>query len=505
MNSSVLRGSGKFSSNPKPKAKTLTTRLLQNSYLPSQRPAADELPPIFNSKTFSSKVAAEIRPLTSKIGFDAVEYRLTRADGQIRACHIPHPAAYSNLVFTIEEHWSKIPNIFDNHRSYIRPRLHSDGRLIVMKYDAWLTKTLRSLKWKMNAKYVAHADVANFFPSVYTHSISWALVGTQEAKGSNRRKWFDDIDKAYQRTKRGETNGVLIGPATSNFATEIILGKIDEELGRKHYRFYRHVDDYRCYCEDREKAEAFLADLSRQLSKYKLVLNSRKSGVLALPAPDAEPWVMELRRISKTIGKKPKSGEISYFLNQVTQIAESYGQRNAYKYAASVLKNKRMSQNSKVTTFTHLLGLSQFSPNLISQLIKFLPNSSHCREHEIGGAIVDHLKETIRFRRSDSTAWLLYLAHRSGGKISDEIVDEIVAQEDCIPLLIVFAIGDDRQKSKVVKFAKQVISLPDPYDAHSHWLLIYELFRVGALKKCGKDQECFKIMQKHKVGFCTLL
>lgn len=230
---------GRFFSKSTPKhssiplsSSSLIDRILTKGLLPNQRPSADELPPVFSSETFSTDVARKISAFRTKgsMGFDAVEYRLTRADGQIRAAHIPHPVAYANLALAFERHWDHFPDIFSNENSYIRPRMHRDGRLIIMRYDSWLTKTLKSLKWRQDSRYIAHADIANFFPSIYTHSLGWAIDGIKQAKSSKGKAWYDDFDNHLRKTKRNETNGVLIGPVTSNLVTETILWRVDEKL-----------------------------------------------------------------------------------------------------------------------------------------------------------------------------------------------------------------------------------------------------------------------------------
>lgn len=391
--------------------KTLSERLLQRSYFPNQRPAEDELPPIFSSLSFTRPLGVQLARLVPKRsnGFDAVEYRLTRSDGQIRASHIPHPAAYAHLIVVLEKHWAKLPDIFNNHESYIRPRNHPDGRVVIMKYDSWLTKTLKSLKWQSNSKYIAVADISNFFPSVYTHSLGWAIDGIQNAKTSKGQAWYDELDRAFRLTKRNETNGVLIGPATSNIATEIILGKVDEKLRKKNYRFYRHIDDYRCYCLTKEEAESFHSDLTRFIGYFKLYLNTKKSKILKLPATTDDPWVMEVRSQARGLGKRPKSGQISLFLDQVIEIEKRHGDANAYKYAATVLSSKTLSQNSKVTAFIKLLGLSQFAPNLTSTLFRFLPDQLNSRIHELGPVLLGRIPDAVRSNRSDVVSWLLFL------------------------------------------------------------------------------------------------
>ena len=444
-------------------------------------------------------------PRKSSSGFDAVEYRLTRADGQIRASHIPHPLAYANLVLKIETHWEKFPDIFNNYHSYIRPRLHPDGRLIIMKYDSWLTKTLKSLKWRLNSKYIAQVDIANFFPSIYTHSFGWAIDDIQSAKKSGGKKWYDEVDRAFRLTKRNETNGVLVGPATSNIATEVILGKIDEKLSKRSYRFYRHIDDYKCYCKSREEAEAFIADITRFLSYYKLSINNKKSKIVSLPNPATEPWVSELRMAARTLGKRPTSGQVSFFLDCVTEIASRYGEGNAFKYAATVIASKSLNQNAKVTAFIYLLGLSQFHPNLTGCLLPFLPNMERCKFHGLGTEIIFRLQESIRYARSDETTWLIFLAYKAAESIPPDLVDKILNGRDCIPSLLIFATGDNDAKKKVARVARSAVSSPDAFDAQSQWILVYELYRVGAIRSAGSDKAWFDEMIAHHVKFCDLI
>jgi hypothetical protein len=258
----------------------ITDSLLQNNYLPCQRTRGDELPPIFESKTFTRSVALSFAGLgetSPKPGHDAVEYKLTRPDGQTRTLHIPHPAAYARLVLTLEKHWHLLPNLFENKSSYIKPRFRKDGRLFVMNYSSWITKTLGGLKLRLTSKFVAKADISSFYSSIYTHSIPWALVGLQAAKRSDRRQWFDEIDQAFQAAKRKETNGVAIGPGTSNIAGEIILYRVDEYLRSKGYKFYRYIDDYTAFTDSQQTAELFINELSQQLAKYKLSLNTKKA------------------------------------------------------------------------------------------------------------------------------------------------------------------------------------------------------------------------------------
>lgn len=105
------------------------------------------------------------------------------------------------------------------------------------------------------------ADISNCFPSVYSHSISWALVGKTVAKSkskpSDRNEWFNQIDFYTRNLKHGETNGVLIGPHSSNLISEIILVTVDNELTKQDFKYIRNIDDYTCYVDSYEESDRF--------------------------------------------------------------------------------------------------------------------------------------------------------------------------------------------------------------------------------------------------------
>jgi len=214
--------------------------LLRHNYLPMQKKESEELPPIFSSSTFTPNVARQLAAAKpdrqSKcapcLGYDAVEYRLTRFNNVSRACAIPHPTAYALLCLCIHDNWSDLASIEQNPSSIIRPRRHRDGRLIVMDYERSMEKQRAALVSRTGQRYVVTTDISNFFPSVYTHSIPWAAVGFDTAKATRgtRSVWYNKLDTCAQQMKRGETQGIAIGPATSNILIELILAVIDKKL-----------------------------------------------------------------------------------------------------------------------------------------------------------------------------------------------------------------------------------------------------------------------------------
>ncbi|MFV8344174.1 antiviral reverse transcriptase Drt3b [Flavobacterium sp. XS2P39] len=106
-------------------------------------------------------------------------------------------------------------------------------------------------------------DISKCFDSIYTHSISWAVLGLDTVKenvDASKKNFSGIFDKFIQYSNYGETNGILIGPEFSRIFAEIILQRIDKTVEEKiklkgfinriDYELYRYVDDYFLFCDD---------------------------------------------------------------------------------------------------------------------------------------------------------------------------------------------------------------------------------------------------------------
>ena len=278
----------------------LLTALLQHNYFPMQKKKKEELPPIFNTSFLSIAIADKIykinysRKKNPYKGFEQVDYKLTRFNNVPRLLSIPHPKSYIDLCFVLAENWAQYSSIESNAQSLIKPKIHKDGRVIIMDYELSSVKMKRTIDMFFGKRFIVHADISNFYPSIYSHAIPWALIDIKAAKkDTNTSKWFNKIDMKQRNIKRNETLGVAIGPATSNIVAEIILSKIDEKL-KNDFEYVRFIDDYTCYCETQEKADDFIRKLAEYLNEYKLNLNYKKTYIDPLPVQVNSDWVNDL-------------------------------------------------------------------------------------------------------------------------------------------------------------------------------------------------------------------
>lgn len=131
-------------------------------------------------------------------------------------------------------------------------------------------------------------DVSKCFSSIYTHSIAWAVKGTQHSKDNVKAAGFgNDFDRLMQKMNFNETNGICVGPEISRIFAEIILGTVDAKVETRlkvlklvHGRDYdcrRYVDDYIVFCDSEKNAARIQSVISDCLGEFNLHLNEEKS------------------------------------------------------------------------------------------------------------------------------------------------------------------------------------------------------------------------------------
>jgi hypothetical protein len=169
-------------------------------------------------------------------------------------------------------------------------------------------------------------DIANFFHTIYTHSLPWAALGKQVVKdafepgASNTEKknvedhWSHHLDRAIQRGNSRETFGIPVGPDTSRVIAEVLLSGIHLNpelaeilLGREGYRL---VDDFFIGFEDEAAARHCRDVLRRTLWQYNLHLNEEKSDIIRSSQFFGGGWKHEIESfvISRHSAAKQREG-----------------------------------------------------------------------------------------------------------------------------------------------------------------------------------------------------
>ena len=476
------------------------------NYFPNQKSKGEELPPVFSSRQFTPNVAKRlVAEALRSGGYDQVEYYATRYNNVSRPLAIPHPVGYAHLVTCICANWGELNYICGNQNSLIKPEVHPDGRALIMDYEESLEKTNRALTLGFDKKFRVHTDIANCFPSIYTHAIPWAVVGHGNAKATknDKSKWYNNLDYYQRNIKRGETQGVAIGPGTSNVVSEAILAKIDEEL-RKTYNHYRYIDDYTCYCETHEEGQEFLRQLNDELRKYKLSLNIKKTEIIELPAPIDSDWIVELstRMPAGSPNEPPKTGkhysasEALRYIDFALQLKKKTPDGSVLKFAVKSIIYQ-LDELAIQPVLEYLLNLSRFYPlllPLLDYLFAYTAINAAPYAKNLNAILIDNAIN----RRSDGMCWALYFLNQYKLAISCKGVEKVIESRDCMAILMLHLAGAFKDE---VKGFVDSLDKSDSYELDQYWVLLYQLFDDGVIGNPYAGENCFDILKDEGVSF----
>jgi hypothetical protein len=197
------------------KAREVTERLLVRGFFP------DHLTPPFTSEHLSNAYGAilqYLRPLRptarKKLGSypraKTVRHSVPKRRLSRRFLSVPHPLHHVLVSRTIAKHWSNLEKFCAQSKiSLSRPVLGGE-RAIEPETPKRLESRDRALR-SIGKRFLLKADLARFYPSVYTHSIPWALHG-KEAARTNTALYGNEIDQRVRESQDKQTGGIPIGP-----------------------------------------------------------------------------------------------------------------------------------------------------------------------------------------------------------------------------------------------------------------------------------------------------
>jgi hypothetical protein len=235
-------------------------------------------------------------------------------------------------------------------------------------------------------KFLLKTDIKNFYPSVYTHSIAWALHTKKTIRTPGNRDNFSrflglKLDKLFQYANDGCTNGIPIGPAISDLVSELILAAVDKgctiELDEIDFVGVRFKDDYRFLCNSKEDARKIIKTLQNHLRDFNLFLNEGKSEVRELPEGLFRPWTSEFQKYSLKYRQKisykrftnsllatlkidqefPDTGVIDRFLNELVTKRDNLKLKTKGKNTLKVFSLLLLLKERRTKSFPKVLAI----------------------------------------------------------------------------------------------------------------------------------------------------
>ncbi|MBO4675435.1 MAG: RNA-directed DNA polymerase, partial [Elusimicrobiaceae bacterium] len=193
---------------------------------------------------------------------NSIIYHSTDGKYQWRPLQILHPVLYVELVNCVCEskNWDFIRKRFKQFSA--NPHIKCASIPLVNQPKKTMTAASVLNWWReieqsllsqaLEYSYIVTTDITDFYSSIYTHTIPWALHTKSEAQKKKRNKQLfgNKIDTLIQDMQHKQTNGIPQGSVLMDFFAEMVLGYADEILTKSlseepisKYLIFRYRDD----------------------------------------------------------------------------------------------------------------------------------------------------------------------------------------------------------------------------------------------------------------------
>jgi hypothetical protein len=479
-----------------------TKDLLQYGYFPP------ELPPSFQTITFGAFATTipikqyekwqdewqKFDSKTNKPESKCVNYSVPRFKNLRRILNIPNPFYQMILCKKIETNWKKIEqHIQKSPISITRPvipiqRIKKNGRSFDQVRHTIINEqeiALRSTEFS----FVLKTDISRYYPTLYTHSISWALHGKDEAKKKRNSAllYGNDLDKWVRSTRDGQTLGIPIGPDTSIIIAEILTTAVDIELERRIGELHglRIIDDYLLFFKDKHQCEEALGCLHEIFKEYELEMNPIKIQILELPYVLEPIWKPEIKLFHFRVAENPKnnysvqrSDLINYF-SRVNEFCKSFPETNIMKYAVRRIHNQPIFEDNLPLFESLLLKSTLTQSSCISDVAGILKENQNKKyadkKERIGRTLSELIRIHLKYSNHHEISWALWLAKEFEIYIDKSLYPLLSKQDNPIIVLLALDLRDRGLISEEidVNHWKKFLVKDQLYD--DHWLLAYEV------------------------------
>lgn len=198
---------------------------------------------------------------------------------------------------------------------------------------------------RLGRRYVLQTDINQFYRSIYTHSIPWALHTKASAKENRKLTLLGNrIDYWVHMGQDQQTVGIPIGPDTSLLIAELVMHRCDEALLAKlpQLKGHRFIDDYELSFETQTEAEDAFHVLEACLAEYELALNYKKTKVVDLPLPLEAPWATELKLLDFRSSKSGQAADLTNYFTKAYSLHLDYPDDSVLQFAIARLRDAKV-------------------------------------------------------------------------------------------------------------------------------------------------------------------
>lgn len=489
--------------------------LLAKGYFPR------ELPPPFRAVAFADVVTKNAKSLPVEFTQAKSEwcaytpYSLARPGSLRRRLAIINPLPFYRLAKEIVAGQKRLFKLAARGGIAISAPTVRSGNSRAIESAVSLREFPRVRAQKRVAKcYALTADVSRFYPSIYTHTLDWAIQGKTKAKAGLKKKGTitlgTKIDKLVQAGQEGQTRGIPIGPDTSILLAHVLLGAVDKRLCAGGFAIgSRFMDDYELVFETRSEAERALAALEEALAEFELELSPQKTAIEELPISIEDEAIEELRTIAIRSTGRGQRFDLIHFFNRAFALSKQKPQRPILRYAVGRIRRIKVTKACGELLQELILQAASVEPGVWPKAIPALQRLRATNSKLPAAPLCDVVNMVVRQQaprgHSSEVAWSLWAAIVFGLKLGKKEVNAVVDMGDDVCALLLLHAHSMKLVPTGTKLQKLSAYLSTRELRGRHWLLAYEAEKKGWIVP-GKGggisgDSVFEFLQKQGVEF----
>ena len=415
------------------------------------------------------------------------KFSVARSSYYRRSTAIVNPIGFYFLAKEVATYWPQIEVHY--RKSQLSRSVPTFGTTSLRAIDLPKFSELYEAKVTSSAgyKYALITDIASFFPTVYTHTIPWALHTKAVAKQNKEKTshyYGNILDAKCMGLQDNQTIGLPIGPDTSHIIAEIIGAAIDERLKEDlgdWPRGFRYVHDFFLFFNRREEAEQALAAITKAVSSYELQINPAKTRIIEVKELVEESWKYGIKRLSISAARNHQRDDLHHYFEVLFSLEKRFKDESLIKYGLKRLSSTIVKRSNWPVLEAYLLKCGYGFPNTIQVIAHILATYRYhgyplnidavarlCNNLIRTSAVCDHHGEV---------SWLLWICKELSIDLDSGVVEEVEGMESPVCTLLLL----DLQKAGIVTNAPKNKSLSQYAHAAGltgpDWLLAYEAGR----------------------------
>lgn len=471
----------------------------------------DHVPPTFRVRNFYDSCTAlgllSRDQLKRNMPTRLSNYNDTKRGNQRRMFSTPNPVFFIDAA----SYFAKYRQDFDQlltRSPYSRstPEFDNDNtRFVRIESHTDFTRHRRNIL--ASSRYIVKIDVARFYPSIYTHSIPWAVHGKQQSKGDrgirSSRVYANKLDYIVRQAQDQQTIGIPIGPDTSRIISELVACAVDQNFAAQIKRDIvgtRLVDDVYLGATSVDDAENLMSAYRDSLRQYELDINENKTGIFEARF-DLEPfWPVsirrELERFSDEHGGAEQSHDLTSYLDEVIRIANQENDDGVIKYAIRKIDQQELWRGYWETIEPFLVKCSIVFPhcfNYVARVVVWYNKRFGVDSQKWKKVCQTIIGSHARLGNDSEVAWSCWTLKELEEPICRELYDIIVDRCGPYATLLALDLWSQGLVSGIVTKKPLYDRLGTQPMLGSDWLLSYEAERSFGFRLKAKNRNDYAI------------